>query len=426
MQDGINRRELTFKSLAGLAGGAAGWLPVEITSHGHSLTEIQTTGQIIAGFVSMALLSGLIGGAINASESQSLELTPALKRRFLIGFVLCLLLSLPANYYSNVAFSYVLAAGGWGVDHAGSTFFLVLARLIGWSMMGAMLGAGVGLATFSPANIAKGAIGGLIGGFVGGIVFDAMSASMGGLMSRLFGFSAIGLCIGLFIGLVQELTKAAWLKVEAGRLRGREYRIEKAIANLGRAEENEVGLFGDPGVGARHARIERHGGKFLVKDLSIREGTILNGERIESAELHDGDRLRLGDYELSFHVRKTPGLFGALPIGASPAPPAPWFAASTTASAVAAPCLVDASGRSFSVRQGTTTNLGRALDNDVVLDHQSVSRHHASIVALNGGFRLRDLSSQNGTWVGGQKIGEAELADGDMIKLGDAEFTFRR
>ena len=47
----------------------------------------------------------------------------------------------------------------------------------------------------------------------------------------------IGLAIGLFIGLVQELTKAAWLKVEAGRLRGREFRLEKPVATIGRAEE---------------------------------------------------------------------------------------------------------------------------------------------------------------------------------------------
>ena len=50
------------------------------------------------------------------------------------------------------------------------------------------------------------------------------------------------------IGLVQELTKSAWLNVEAGRLRGRSFNIDRAVATLGRAEENVVGLFGDPGV----------------------------------------------------------------------------------------------------------------------------------------------------------------------------------
>ena len=105
-----------------------------------------------------------------------------------------------------------------------------------------MLGAGVGLASFSIQNIVKGAIGGAIGGFAGGILFDVIGEmSQTGLLSRLIGFAAIGLAIGLFIGLVQELTKMAWLAVEAGRLRGRQFRLEGATAMIGRAEENTVG-----------------------------------------------------------------------------------------------------------------------------------------------------------------------------------------
>ena len=162
-----------------------------------------------------------------------------------MGFVICALLSLPATYYSNVAFSYILAPADGASARPASFEYLILARLVGWTLMGLMLGAGVGIATFSPANILKGAAGGWVGGFLGGLAFDAISMlSGGGLSSRLFGLSIIGLAIGLFIGLVQELTKAAWLKVEAGRLRGREFRLEKPVATIGRAEESEIGLFG--------------------------------------------------------------------------------------------------------------------------------------------------------------------------------------
>ena len=58
----IDRRELTFKALAGLVGGALGWLPVEIANHGRSLTEAASTGQQIGEFVSMALMAGAMGG----------------------------------------------------------------------------------------------------------------------------------------------------------------------------------------------------------------------------------------------------------------------------------------------------------------------------------------------------------------------------
>ncbi len=73
MNGSVNRRELILKSMAGLAGGGLGWLPVEITSHGHSLTDVQSTASVVANFVAMALLSGLIGGLILAAEGQSIR-----------------------------------------------------------------------------------------------------------------------------------------------------------------------------------------------------------------------------------------------------------------------------------------------------------------------------------------------------------------
>ena len=415
---GLNRRELTFKALAGLAGGAAGWLPVELATNGHSLTEQPTPGSMIATYFTMAILSGLIGGAIVGTQSQNFELNLQNRNRFLRGFLVCFGLSIPATYYSNLAFSYILAAGGWGVDHPGSLLYLFFARLVGWSLMGALLGLGVGLASASLGNAAKGAAGGWLGGFVGGVAFDAIGAAIGGLMARLIGFSLVGLSIGLFIGLVQELTKAAWLKVEDGRVRGREYRLDRAISNLGKAEENEVGLFGDPGVIAKHARIDRLGNKFVIKDLSRAEGTFVNGERIESAELHEGDKITIGGYQLGFHVRAE-----ASRAAAPSRPPATSPAVADAASLKAAPCLVDGTGRRFPINACGTSKLGRALDNDVVVEHQSVSRHHAELTALNGKFRLRDLNSQNGTFVRGDRVTQTDIANGESLRLGDAELT---
>jgi len=424
MNSGVNRRELILKSLAGLAGGALGWLPVEIASHGHSITEQQTTVSIIAGFVSMAILSGLIGGLIIAAEGQSIELSPETKRRFIRGFAICAALSLPATYYSNLAFSYILGAGGWGIDHPGSPFYLFLGRVTGWTLMGLMLGAGVGLASFSLPNLAKGAVGGWVGGFLGGLIFDVIGQSTGGLMSRLVGFSAVGLAIGLLIGLVQELTKAAWLSVEAGRLRGRQYRLEKAVATMGRAEENVVGLFGDPSVLPRHAEITKSGDRYILKSLSPQQGVFVNGARIESAELRDGDLIKIGNYELGFHVRKAP-LVAAWPAPAVFQSATAASSGAPTMSAGNVPCLLDAGGNSFPVHASAMTRLGRALDNDIVVNHASVSRYHASIQSRDGGFELVDLNSRNGTWVGDRKITEARLSTGDSIRLGDAEFTFR-
>ncbi|MGH7863468.1 MAG: FHA domain-containing protein [Candidatus Binataceae bacterium] len=420
----INRRELYFKGLAGLAGGAAGWLPVELASHNQSLTDPVTPAVVIASYVSMALLSGMVGGLIVASEVQKLQITPDTKRRFLRGFVICLVLAIPANYFANSIFSAILGSGGWGLNKEGSAFFLIVGRVVSWTMMGAMLGAGVGLATFAAANIAKGAAGGLVGGFIGGVAFDLINyITEGGTASRLIGLCAIGLAIGLFIGIVQELTKVAWLIVEQGRLKGRQFRLEEQTATIGRAEEDSVGLFGDPSVQARHATIQRRGADFSIKNLAVAEGTFVNGRRIESVDLHDRDRINIGGYELVFHMRAS-AIAAAM---AYDRPSDTHVARRLTgrAGAVAGPRLETREGESHPLNAGGATSMGRALDNDVVVSDGSVSRHHASVEAENGKFVIRDLNSQNGTFVQDQRVNESPLQEGDSVRLGDAPFVFR-
>jgi pSer/pThr/pTyr-binding forkhead associated (FHA) protein len=423
----INRRDLTFKSIAGLLGGTVGWLPVELATHGHSITEQPTAAAFYLNFGALALLSGLIGGLINASQAQMLELTPLVKRRFVQGFAICALLSLPATYYSNEAFAAILNAGGWRIGQAGNLIYLIFGRLVGWSLMGLMLGAGVGLATFSAPNILKGGAGGLAGGFLGGVMFDLISQiTGGGLSSRLFGLSAIGLMIGLFIGLVQELTKAAWLKVEAGRLRGREFRLDKPLAIIGRAEESDVGLFGDPAIAPRHATIQRSGSDFTIKDLTRDPGTLVNGQRIETAPLHHGDLIGVGGYQVRFHLRNPVQAATGAARRAAPGPiAAPTIASHQDGTPAAGPFLIDSDGRRIQLRRDAPTKIGRSLDNDLVLPLQSISRHHASISMVDGSFCLRDLNSQNGSFVSGKRVSEASLRDGDTIKLGDAQFQFR-
>jgi len=266
------------------------------------------------------------------------------------------------------------------------------------------------------------------------LVFDLIgSVSQSGMLSRFVALSAIGLSIGLFIGLVQELTKAAWLAVEAGRLRGRQYRIEGVTATIGRAEENPIGLFGDAGVQARHAVIEKQGANYTIRNLAVQEGTFVNGSRIEAVPLHDGDRIRISNYEMSFHSRAgaqaaslatpdaprsaaAPSMDRTASVAATPP--------STSSAAIAQAYLAGLNGNQFALRAGATTRLGRALDNDIVVTDASVSRHHATIEAVNGNFRLRDLGSQNGTFIGGKRVTEAPLGNGDSVRIGDAEFTF--
>ena len=74
--------------------------------------------------------------------------------------------------------------------------------------------------------------------------------------------------------------------------------------------------------------------------------------------------------------------------------------------------------------------IGRALDADIRLNDFKASRLHAEIVGiLNRGtgkpeFRIKDLSSTNGTIVNGHHISESALNNGDKILIGDHLFRF--
>ncbi len=66
-----------------------------------------------------------------------------------------------------------------------------------------------------------------------------------------------------------------------------------------------------------------------------------------------------------------------------------------------------------------SVRVGRAAENDIVLDDVRVSRSHAELEWNGSGFSLRDLGSINGTYVNGQRLSNETrlLHDGDEILL---------
>lgn len=73
---------------------------------------------------------------------------------------------------------------------------------------------------------------------------------------------------------------------------------------------------------------------------------------------------------------------------------------------------------------GHRISIGRDLDCDVVLPDNGVSRRHASIAPVPGGWLLTDESS-NGTLVNGERMGATRLLDpGDVLRLHDEELRY--
>lgn len=88
--------------------------------------------------------------------------------------------------------------------------------------------------------------------------------------------------------------------------------------------------------------------------------------------------------------------------------------------------LIDEAGHSIPVTS-LPALIGRAAQNDIVLDNNTISHTHARIYyeAALGSVCIVDCHSQNGILVNGHPTGKNVLMDGDTITLGNFLFTFR-
>ena len=214
---------------------------------------------------------------------------------------------------------------------------------------------------------------------------------------------------------------------------------------VGRKEGNTIRLT-EQNVSRRHAKITREPKGLFIEDLQSYNGSKVNGDRIQGkVALGDGDRVQIGDYQVSVKLDKAktqnsaPGA-QTTPVGrAEPtlvSAGAGPSAAATLPQPVQAPVvkIPDKPARLIVVStnfarqefplEKTTVVIGRTDDNDVVLNHRSISRHHAKIVREGDKFLIVDMQSANGVRVNGDEYGKSELRKGDKIDLGHVRLVF--
>jgi ABC-type multidrug transport system ATPase subunit len=71
-----------------------------------------------------------------------------------------------------------------------------------------------------------------------------------------------------------------------------------------------------------------------------------------------------------------------------------------------------------------SATIGRANDNDIVIQDVLASRHHAFLLQSPLGTEIRDAHSVNGTFVNGVRVGSAVLGEGDVITIGNVDLVF--
>src|SRR4051794_19807411 len=87
--------------------------------------------------------------------------------------------------------------------------------------------------------------------------------------------------------------------------------------------------------------------------------------------------------------------------------------------------LVNTDGAGQSYPLGAALKIGKAPDNDVVIDHPTVSRNHLVVRRQGDQFLVQDLGSTNGTFIDGAQVREAYLRPGALLEVGDVQLRFQ-
>lgn len=262
------------------------------------------------------------------------------------------------------------------------------------------------------------------------------------------------------------------LLIEDDQGRKTEVPFGLGVLSLGRASDNQIRL-DERNVSRKHARIAANNNQVTIEDLDSFTGIKINGDRISGrSSVFQGDRIQVGDFVLqimgealrarpeeitqktqlggktqSDEVTNTQPMTVA-PVTDRPPERVPQQERSEMRDNDENTAIVRLSDEgkrrvegksSNAVMSGPTPRLvcvkgpfagkewplnkaesviGRDADNDIPIDHRSMSRQHARIVIDQGKVRIVDLKSANGTLVNGEEYAQAELKRGDVIELG--------
>jgi hypothetical protein len=196
---------------------------------------------------------------------------------------------------------YRAMGGGTG---EGGVAAQVVARALGWAVLGLFLSVAPGIVMRSPKKLMIGLAGGFLGGLLGGGLFDLVGAATGTeWMSRLVGLVAIGAITGLGTGLIEHAAKTGWMKVVGGLISGKQFILYKNPTIVGSSPQCEIYLFKDVQVAPQHAAIRQVPQGYEIQNLGTTTSTFVNGSAISRVRLSNNDQIQIGGTTFSFQEK---------------------------------------------------------------------------------------------------------------------------
>ncbi len=307
-----------YYSVAALVAGMIGWgISEPFIKEGADRNVIP--------FVSDFLLFGPVAGLIGLSVGVAYGISNRNLRQMLycaavgigVGLGATVVTTIVADILYGISSSIAAAFAG-PEDHApgdlqaryhGAAFFIhMCGRSVAWAVVSLGAGLSLGVAMKSKKLLLNGLAGGLIGGMLGGLFFDPVHRFIMGwpptaLVSRAIGIGAIGVLVGFFIGLFENMSKDAWFLMLKGPLMGKQFIIFKSPLIIGSAPKSDIYLFKDPTIEPRHASVTKSGAKYVIQDEGTPAGTFVNGKKVDRCILQPDDVVSIGETVLKYHER---------------------------------------------------------------------------------------------------------------------------
>jgi ABC transport system ATP-binding/permease protein len=179
--------------------------------------------------------------------------------------------------------------------------------------------------------------------------------------------------------------------------------------HVGRDPLSDI-VIDDVRVSWHHAVLRPEADHWTLQDEDSTNGTYADGRRVHAWDVGPGSVIRFGS--------PADGPCAVLAELPTPVPERP--------SAVSMPGLTGTFRQPTTVRPlpARTVRIGRADDNDLVIDDLVVSRRHAELRALpDGTYEIVDLGSHNGTFLNGLAVTRAPVRPGDIVGIGHSAFS---
>jgi len=215
------------------------------------------------------------------------------------------------------------------------------------------------------------------------------------------------------------------------------FSLSKGELTIGRNPGNDI-LIENVGVSRRHAVIKWTGDHAVAEDMGSANGTFVNGQKITSRPLQDGDEILVLKHRLLYRLPKeaaAPRLEMAGDVGQKTM----YLEPSAVAQAVAGkpagkpetagpklrPCLILPDRKKLALEAGEIT-LGSGPECQVKLSGMLVAKTHAKIVPdKEGHHKIVHLAGLAGTRVNGERITERVLRHGDEIEIAKQKLLYR-